>query len=169
MDSITWLSIGLTLLLITVGVLMGYFVYLLRSLESRLDRLTRGRDGANLEEVIAHLQGDVRIMDEEIQELFEISNQIHKLANQGLHHVALSRYNPFAESGGNQSFSLALLNSRNDGFVVTGLHARESCRVYAKPVTGGLETVHPFTEEEKAIVQEAATGKPPKKKATKKS
>ena len=51
--------------------------------------------------------------------------------------VGLVRYNPFEETGGNQSFALALLDAAGDGWVLSSLHAREGTRVYAKSITGG--------------------------------
>ena len=51
--------------------------------------------------------------------------------------VGLVRYNPFEETGGNQSFALALLDAAGDGWVLSSLHARSGTRVYAKAITGG--------------------------------
>ena len=47
------------------------------------------------------------------------------------------RYNPFEETGGNQSFALALLDAKGDGWVLSSLHARPGTRVYAKAIGGG--------------------------------
>ena len=49
--------------------------------------------------------------------------------------VGLVRYNPFEETGGNQSFALALLDADGDGWVLSSLHARSGTRVYAKAIT----------------------------------
>ena len=51
--------------------------------------------------------------------------------------VGLVRYNPFEETGGNQSFALALLDADGDGWVLSSLHARTGTRVYAKAIVGG--------------------------------
>ena len=52
--------------------------------------------------------------------------------------VGLVRFNPFeGDTGGNQSFALALLGGRGDGFVVSSLHARAVTRMYAKAITAG--------------------------------
>ena len=51
--------------------------------------------------------------------------------------VGLVRYNPFEETGGNQSFALALLDAAGDGWVLSSLHARSGTRVYAKAINGG--------------------------------
>jgi hypothetical protein len=51
--------------------------------------------------------------------------------------VGLVRYNPFEETGGNQSFALALLDAAGDGWVLSSLHARSGTRVYAKAIKAG--------------------------------
>jgi len=44
------------------------------------------------------------------------------------------RFNPFSEVGGDQSFSIALMDGNNDGFMITALYTRDGNRVYAKPI-----------------------------------
>src|SRR5262249_50219519 len=51
--------------------------------------------------------------------------------------IGLVRFNPFEDTGGNQSFALAMLDGRGDGFVVSSLHARAGTRVYAKALAAG--------------------------------
>lgn len=69
--------------------------------------------------------------------------------------VALNRYNPYEDTGGDQSFSAALLDGMGDGLVITSLHARSGTRVFAKPVKGGDETKVKFSKEEKQLIKEA--------------
>jgi len=65
--------------------------------------------------------------------------------------VGLVRFNPFAETGGDQSFSLCLLNGEEDGLILTGLHTRDRTRVYTKPVTGGVSKYELSREEERSL------------------
>ena len=57
-----------------------------------------------------------------------------KEEKQHIQKTALVRYNPFGETGGNQSFVLSLLDADGEGFVITSLHNRDYTRVYAKEV-----------------------------------
>ena len=70
--------------------------------------------------------------------------------------VGLVRYNPFEETGGNQSFALALLDAAGDGWVLSSLHARSGTRVYAKGITGGRSDAGLSDEETAAIKQAMA-------------
>jgi hypothetical protein len=73
------------------------------------------------------------------------------LAETSLTKVVLLRYNPFGDVGSNQSFSLCLLNKKNDGFVISSIHSREGTRVYSKPIKSGDSTYNLSKEEEQAI------------------
>jgi hypothetical protein len=68
--------------------------------------------------------------------------------------VGLVRYNPFEETGGNQSFALALLDAAGDGWVLSSLHARSGTRVYAKGITAG-RTDAGLSDEETAAIKQA--------------
>jgi len=72
--------------------------------------------------------------------------------------VGIIRYNPFSGIGGNQSFSIALLNGKNSGFVITGLYTREGSRVYAKSIKEG-KSQFLLSEEEKEAIKRAQTQK----------
>ena len=68
--------------------------------------------------------------------------------------VGIVRFNPFAEVGSNQSFSIALLDGNNNGVVITSLYGREENRVYAKPIANG-QSSYLLSEEEKRAISEA--------------
>ena len=129
-----------------------------RRLKRKLAAFLSGKDGKDLEEVLLEQVGEVKELDAEIQELFEISNRLRELAMKGLHKTAVIRFNPFKDAGGNQSFSVAILNGKNSGVIISSLHTREGTRVYAKPVLNGQPNGFPFTDEEKTAIVEA-TGK----------
>jgi hypothetical protein len=84
----------------------------------------------------------------------EIIKEIHKLQEDGKLHVqrvGLVRFNPFRETGGDHSFSLALLDGRGTGVLVTGLHTRERTRLYMKAVKNGKCEFELSNEEKKAL------------------
>jgi hypothetical protein len=68
--------------------------------------------------------------------------------------VGMIRFNPFREGGGDQSFSLALLNKNNSGVVVTSLYSREGNRIYGKPIKDGISE-YTLSEEENKAIEEA--------------
>lgn len=114
-------------------------------------RLTKA--GKN-EDIKLLLMGLLKEEEGRRERIAEITGQIERLEKDGLSHVqkvGLIRFNPFSEAGGDHSFSLALLDAKGDGFVITGLHTRERTRIYMKPVTKGKSGLTLSLEEAKAI------------------
>lgn len=118
-----------------------------------------GKNVRSLEALISDHSEAILNMDKEIQELFEISNRIYSLASHGLHKVEVIRFNPFKDIGGNQSFVVAFLDSKNSGVVISSLHTREGTRVYAKPILKGTSEKYQLTEEEKKAIMAATLQK----------
>ena len=86
-------------------------------------------------------------------------DRVNQLANQlesAIQRVGVVRYNPFEDTGSNQSFVLAMLDARGDGFVLSSLHSRQATRMFLKPVTGGKADSAVSEEEAEAIRVAAA-------------
>jgi len=73
----------------------------------------------------------------------------------GIQKVGLYRYNPFDDLGGDQSFSLSILDQTNSGVILTSLHHRNFTRIYAKPVKNGEEDSITLSKEEKSAIVKA--------------
>ncbi len=82
--------------------------------------------------------------------------KIEAAQKESIQKYALVRFNPFEDTGGDQSFVVALLDGTNSGLVISSLHSRGGTRVYAKPVVGAKATTHQFSKEEKEVVEKAA-------------
>ena len=80
--------------------------------------------------------------------------RVNQLAGQlegAIQRVGVVRYNPFEDTGSNQSFVLAMLDARGDGFVLSSLHSRQATRMFLKPVSGGRADSAVSDEEAEAI------------------
>jgi hypothetical protein len=151
----SFLVAALLSLVLGEGILCFFIIRLFhksQSIAARQATLFQGNGAKSLENVILKQSDDMATMDKEIQELFEISNRIHRLALRSIHKVGVVRFNPFKEVGSNQSFAIALLDSKNSGTVISSLHTREGSRVYAKPVENGDSKLYPLTDEEKQAI-----------------
>ncbi len=71
--------------------------------------------------------------------------------------VGLVRFNPFEDTGGNQSFALALLDADDDGIVVSSLHSRGMTRIYAKAMSHGRPEATLSDEETEAVALARST------------
>jgi len=107
----------------------------------------RKKEPKNLKEVLAYLREIENRLD-------NISRELKNLKRDSKFHlqkVAMVRFNPFSEVGGDQSFSIALLDENNDGVVITSLYSREGNRIYGKPIKKGNSSYPLSNEEEEAI------------------
>ena len=141
------LAVGLVLAILLLAIVWQRA----RRLGSRIDALTRGSDERSLEAILeAHLTRVHQV----VRELGEVEARtaiLERDLQRTFARVGLVRYNPFEDTGGNQSFALALLDAHGDGFVVSSLHARNQTRVYAKGVKGGRSDSAVSDEEAEAL------------------
>ena len=64
---------------------------------------------------------------------------------------ALIRYDAYGEMSGRQSTSIALLDSKRTGLVLSSIHHRDQARLYAKQVHEGRPELELSPEESEAI------------------
>ena len=99
--------------------------------------------------------GTVKDFDGKLTELGKRFEESEKDSLKHIQKVGLLRYNPFEDVGGDQSFTVALLNKEGNGTVITSLHNRSGTRVFAKKVVRGNFEKHEFSKEEAQIIKEA--------------
>lgn len=103
-----------------------------------------------------------KLMSLYLENLEKLENEVHNDVNKRieylenklpgcLQHVGMVNYNAFDNVGNNMSFSVALMDERKDGFVVTGIYSRESSYVYAKEIKKGEPQRKLSSEEMEAI------------------
>lgn len=97
------------------------------------------------------LEATARAVDDLSERLQHLESQLNK----SLQRVGLVRFDAFEGSGGEQSFSLAVLDAQGDGVVVSSLHGRGQSRVYAKPIERS-RSGHSLSAEEKLAIAQAA-------------
>ncbi len=146
--------VALAIVVVVLVLLVAWLVRRVRSLGGRLHGLTRGDDGGTLEAVLeAHLE-KVFGVARDLDDLAARTAVLEAAGRKAFSRVGLVRYNPFEETGGNQSFALALLDADGDGWVLSSLHARSGTRVYAKAIAGGRSETA-LSEEESAALRQA--------------
>lgn len=88
------------------------------------------------------------------KENLSLNKNIRNLSREGLKHiqkVAVLRYNPYGDTGGNMSFSVSFLDGGGNGFILTSLHSRSGTRIYTKEVMGGRSDLQLSREEEEVL------------------
>lgn len=147
---------GLVLVIAALALALVLVARRYRRLEARLEALTRGEDGRDLAGVLdAHLAKVLAVARRQ-DALDAHAVVLETQAGRSVQGVGFVRFNTFEDTGGNQSFTLALLDPAGDGVVLNSLHARNQTRLYAKAVRAGAAEGALSEEEAEAIRLAAA-------------
>lgn len=133
-------------------------------LEAHLDDLFGEASSENVARLLAEYLGTVRSTAVAVDTMRREHQEIANLMPRVVQHVGLVRFSPFHDTGGDQSFALAVLDGRRDGIVITGLHSRNDSRLYAKPVHRG-ESSYSLTPEEQQAMSQAIGNTPEAQRA----
>jgi competence protein ComGC len=144
------LAIALAIFILLV-IWLVYLTLTIKNYFKERKQVLKEIKGKGLDRVLEGLQKQIQKLNLETKELYAISEQLAKIAVQSITKIGMVRYNPFGDVGGDQSFSIALLNNNFDGMVISSLHGREGTRIYAKPLVKGQSKYHLSEEEEEAI------------------
>ena len=140
-----------------VVVLLVWLALLQRShaaLRRRLRRVLPAGEAVTLDQVLEQQLERVDTLGQRLDALNKLHHELEELTNRTIQKVGVIRYNPFADSGGDQSFAIALLDSMGNGVVISSLHSRTDTRVFAKPVQAGRSR-YPLSDEEQEAIKKA--------------
>lgn len=143
---------ALALLLLILIVLVVIQTVRLSRATTAYRQLLRGTPaGVSLPDVLSAHIGRVQDVSRRLTELNGLHGYLEERSRGSLQHIGMVRFNPFEDTGSDQSFAIALLDDRRDGIVLSSLHGRANTRLFAKPVEGGASKHTLSTEEAQAI------------------
>jgi hypothetical protein len=151
------LSTLVVALAVAVVLLAVWVAWLQRSdglLRRRLRRLIGDREGARLDELLDRQFKRLDTVDERVEALNKLHHELEGLSQRSIQKVGVIRFNPFNDTGGDQSFAIALLDADGNGVVLSSLHGRADTRVFAKQVQAG-RSKHALSDEEQAAIRKA--------------
>ncbi|NLL66098.1 MAG: DUF4446 family protein [Clostridiaceae bacterium] len=154
-DSLIFISIGLSALCIIL-IIIDHFR--LASLSKKYKLLIKGLGGKNVEDLMISYSDEIYKVKNDIED--NLKNRISDLEKQMpicLRHFGLVSYNAFENVSNNMSFSIAALNDKNDGIVLTGIYTRENSYVYSKEIVKGQPNKELSREEKEALNKALAT------------
>lgn len=118
-------------------------------------RLIKATGKRNLDGILVELLDHLK-SSEQKQE--KVEHKLSELLSESQFHlqkIGVVRFNPFAETGGDQSFCLALLDGHSNGFVISSLHNRDQTRIYVRAVAKGSGDGVELSKEERRAIDEA--------------
>jgi hypothetical protein len=147
-------SLLVVALVVAVVILGAWLAWLQRSealLRRRLRRVLPEGESGGIDEILDRQLKRIEGLSERVNALNKLHHELENLSQRTIQKVGVIRYNPFADTGGDQSFAIALLDSLGNGVVLSSLHSRTDTRVFAKPVQSGRSKFQLSDEEQDAI------------------
>lgn len=112
----------------------------------------------NLADTITSYFEKLGVTEKKLENIETSYKHLSSIGAKSIQKTAVVRFNPFRNTGGDQSFVLALLDNNDSGFLVTSIHSRDGTRVYIKAITYG-NSEHNLSKEE---VEALSTARQPK-------
>lgn len=137
-------------LTVALVIILIYTFYL----DHKITVLTRGKDGMSLEEVIRDCIASVTKIEERNEFISKHALTLEEKVSHSLRNAQTIRYKAYDQNGSNQSFSVALVNEKGNGVVISSLHSHERMSTFAKPIEK-YESTYELTEEEQAVLADA--------------
>jgi len=144
----------MALIIIVMLVLLINNTMKINYMRKRYRKMMTGVDGMNMERMLLGHIDETRTVSEANKRLREDITRIDELLGQAITRVGIVRFSAFTDMGSDLSYAVALLDSHNNGVVLTSIFGREDSRSYAKPIERG-ESTYTLTAEEQQALNEA--------------
>lgn len=136
-----------------------FLTYLLFRLSSQYAGLTKGTSKKTVMGILENFTEELNLAKKDLANLSLQYDKIEKDSQFHIQKIGLLRFNPFNDTGGDQSFILSLVDAKETGVVISGLYSRSGTRWYAKRVVNGKGVEHELSEDEKRSIQLAKSNK----------
>ncbi len=138
-------------MVISLIILMIILIIYVYKLSKIIKKLSYGKDGKSLEEIIYE---NNKLSKKIVKEQKIESNDINKLKSDisnTIQNISVIRFDALKNSGGLQSFSIGLTDNNKNGVVISSMYTRDHTNIFAKEIING-KSKHTLTEEEKMAI-----------------
>lgn len=143
------------ILFIIVLIWLSLLTFLFLRMSAHYNNLIDKTHKTSLQEALTVLLQDVAIAKKDIAFLRTKCDTIEKEGQLHIQKIGLLRFNPFEDTGGDQSFILVLVDGKDTGVVISGLYSRSGTRWYAKKIVEGKGLEHELSVDEKKALTSA--------------
>ena len=153
-----FIIIGISIITFLLFIITIVLLSSVNKLEKKYRKMMRGANNKNLEQVLNdnldNIEKALSQSEMAINECKSLSKELKGCVNK----IAIMRYKAFEDVGSDLSFSIAILDSYNDGVIITGIYSRHDSTTYAKPIDKGISR-YDLSEEELHVLNEAINSK----------
>jgi len=146
-----FIIIGLAVIVLILMILIIVNIIQMSKLKKNYKIFMSGKNAKNLEEIITKRLDQVDSLLEANNENEKNIRLLSKNMKIAYQKMGLVKYDAFQEMGGKLSFSLAMLDGRNNGYIINAMHTREGCYTYIKEIIDGNSIIVLSKEEQEAL------------------
>lgn len=145
---IQWLTLTLLVWVISLTVLLVQTIMHYR-------KLTQNITKKDLKTVLTEVLNRTDLNQKQFEKINLSLQKIEAEITTHFQKIGFVRFNPFPQTGGDQSFCLSLLDEKDNGFVLSSLHSRDTTRFYAKTIKNGKSDGYELSQEEQKAIKYA--------------
>ena len=148
---IAYLFLILLIFIVVLFVIIILQMKKLNRLQKRISKFMTGKDAKSLEKDIVGLYEDNKFLKINVDKNKKDIRTLYKNMEHTFQKIGLIKYDAFQQMGGKLSFSLALLDENNNGFILNSVHSTEGCYTYTKEIKSGECAISLGEEEQQAL------------------
>lgn len=148
---LTYLFIGAFAAIILLLIIVIMLCVNLGRLSKRYKKFMGGKNAKSLEKDIMGLYEDNRLIKVSMEKNRKDIESLYRKLESAFQKIGVVKYDAFEQMGGKLSFSLALLDENDNGFILNSVHSTEGCYSYTKEIKNGLCDISLGEEEKKAL------------------
>lgn len=150
-----YLALGMVITIILLFVMVVVLFKAVGKVENRYRKLMKGTSSNNLEEMLLQRLDSIEEANQTSEKALKECERLEIKMKDCIQKVAIMRYKAFENVGSDLSFSIAMLDDKNDGVILTGIYGRQESTTYAKPIDKGISR-YDLSEEELYVLNEAS-------------
>ncbi len=148
---IAYILIGMAVMILILFILSIVQMTKLSKLKKRYEKFMNGKDAKSLEQEIMSICEDNSFLKSATERNKKDIRKLFYNMEYTFQKCGIVKYDAFRQMGGKLSFSLALLNKKNDGFIINSVHSSDGCYSYTKEVRDGKCDISLGEEEAQAL------------------
>ena len=148
---IAYLFLILLIFIVVLFIIIILQMRKLNRLQKRISKFMTGKDAKSLEKDIVGLYEDNKFLKINVDKNKKDIRTLYKNMEHAFQKIGLIKYDAFQQMGGKLSFSLALLDENNNGFILNSVHSTEGCYTDTKEIKSGECAISLGEEEQQAL------------------
>ncbi len=158
-DYFTFIVLGLICFSLILFILCIIALTKAGNLKKRINKFLQPSQSHNIEAMLLDYLEQVKKINANQNNIIESIETINLKMTNCIQKVGVVRYNPFEDVGGELCFAIAMLDEKNDGFILNSIYSREGCYTYAKPISSGESLKYKLSSEEDEALKIALKNK----------